>query len=1513
MNGNYTIVTNKTFTYQNPNGQTVTFGSDLIGTIQDTMGRYIVFHYDGNMRTRHPLPDNPEYSIVDYPPLMAITAPGYEGRQDRQIARFYYQEHDVTLNFQVKAIGRYYSNDPLDTNYGLAERVNELKYIYFPGTGSGYRYDYSAYGMIYRISQLRGMTVSTMSLSQAGTVISDGQVAAWTEYDYPQVPSNLPDAPIYTKRTDDWVGRTPSESMPSGAAPYYLFGVNETQGISTVTAPDGTVTETHSIYNPPTTSCSLPYCTPSDRCDPVPWNHGLIKDIFVKKNGNVVSHTHTEWDSGTATPPTPYTNKRQSNPRPAWVEVTNEVGQKRRTTYSYQAYNINNITEISEHDFSNPDGSPGPVLRRTVTEYETRSQWVSKGLRNLPVKTQIFVAGSNLPISRVDYKYDTDTPGAMLLPRPGIVMHTMANEYRGNVTSIVRYEDAANESGALTDKIDYDVAGNVVETTANCCRQKQIDYSLEYQYAYPIQITRGVSPLLSTSATYDFNTGLPKTATDENGQITRNFYDAASLRLIRTERPDGGLSEIEYQDQQLPNFVKTITKIDANRTVSSWQWANGRGAVYRTRTSTPEGYLSSDIEFDLMERRKRSSNPYTVANLNDPVPPDVKWSEVIERDDLGRTTAEKLPDNTITRTNYSGSVTTTTDQAGKRRRGITDAFGRIVRLDEPNLSGELGEVSAPLVPTYYQYDGLDNLTKMTQSADGATQERKFKYDSLSRLVYEKQVEASSTIADTQGNLWTAQYSYNSLGLLEQKKNARGVITSYSYDGLNRIQNISFSGETNYQTPAVTYTYGTNAANYSNGRLTKIETAATSNAPVTSQNYEYNLMGQIKKQSQSIGATSAFEAQNYVLEYGYNLSGQLTSQKYPSGREVTYSVDSAGRLSGVADGQRTYATNFQRNPAGLLSSVTLGNGATESFSFNNRLQLQSQSLVNGDTVVQRYDYAYGEINTADGTVNSSKNNGQLARVESYVGGTTASPNKQFQQRFVYDALGRLRQSAEHRGDNATVQVYQQTFSYDRFNNRFMKQSENQNPVLPYSAVEEAEIDKNTNRFKPTTNTIYDSAGNTVLDGKFRDMTYSYDANGRMIKAVSNSDSSISEFVHDALGRRVAAKINGVWQYFVYDISGRLVAEYGQPSSGQQHRIKYVHADWQGSKRVTTNSNGWAVSRQDFAAFGEEIPAGVGQGRTIQQNYRAGNTKQLYAQTEKDESTGLNHTPWRKQDAFAGRWTSPDPYNGSMTITDPQTLNRYSYVGNDPVNKIDPSGLTFIGVTTQVNSGLNVNNDYDWAWEDPEIVLPEEFVTVTAEDDPLLEHELAIAAAIDRANGVNNGEVDSRDVGPGCNNFAALVEELARTAADAAAFMQALVNRTIGANEPLDASSRSDFDRAQGIGGARLDDSGFKDKYDDGTGLQVRHFVGGLWAGYLYGSVIGLAGMQAREHTSSMEPIAGEEQDIALNFVSVPLGANLVPRPEVKLLDRVGTKMVTNVIPANPGYRGLAAEIRRSICN
>jgi len=55
----------------------------------------------------------------------------------------------------------------------------------------------------------------------------------------------------------------------------------------------------------------------------------------------------------------------------------------------------------------------------------------------------------------------------------------------------------------------------------------------------------------------------------------------------------------------------------------------------------------------------------------------------------------------------------------------------------------------------------------------------------------------------------------------------------------------------------------------------------------------------------------------------------------------------------------------------------------------------------------------------------------------------------------------------------------------------------------------------------------------------------------------------------------------------------------------------------------------------------------------------------------------YADFRYQSSSLGRFFQPDPYAGSIDFTNPQSLNRYSYVMNDPIGKTDPLGLYCTG--------------------------------------------------------------------------------------------------------------------------------------------------------------------------------------------------------------------------------------------
>ena len=202
--------------------------------------------------------------------------------------------------------------------------------------------------------------------------------------------------------------------------------------------------------------------------------------------------------------------------------------------------------------------------------------------------------------------------------------------------------------------------------------------------------------------------------------------------------------------------------------------------------------------------------------------------------------------------------------------------------------------------------------------------------------------------------------------------------------------------------------------------------------------------------------------------------------------------------------------------------------------------------------------------------------------------------------------------------------------------------------------------------------YDDAGNILKDQKFRQLKFQYDANNRQKQSSNLDDTGVVMSVYDADGQRVATQVGGaLTNVCVYDAMGKLLAEYGAPSAGPGG-TSYVMSDHQGSPRVVTNTSGAVISRHDYLPFGEELGT-VGM-RTSGQGYGAADAaRQKYAGMESEDGSGMATTLWRKYDSSSGRWTSPDPYAASMTIANPQSFNRYSYVGNDPVNMRDPSGL------------------------------------------------------------------------------------------------------------------------------------------------------------------------------------------------------------------------------------------------
>ena len=103
---------------------------------------------------------------------------------------------------------------------------------------------------------------------------------------------------------------------------------------------------------------------------------------------------------------------------------------------------------------------------------------------------------------------------------------------------------------------------------------------------------------------------------------------------------------------------------------------------------------------------------------------------------------------------------------------------------------------------------------------------------------------------------------------------------------------------------------------------------------------------------------------------------------------------------------------------------------------------------------------------------------------------------------------------------------------------------------------------------------------------------------------------------------------------------------------------------------TEQNG-QVSRCDYLPFGSEIPSGYA-GRTSPWGSND-SLAQKFTSQERDTETGLDFFQARYLGSAQGRFLGADPENTAANVSNPQTWNAYSYVLNDPVYWIDPSGL------------------------------------------------------------------------------------------------------------------------------------------------------------------------------------------------------------------------------------------------
>jgi RHS repeat-associated protein len=148
-----------------------------------------------------------------------------------------------------------------------------------------------------------------------------------------------------------------------------------------------------------------------------------------------------------------------------------------------------------------------------------------------------------------------------------------------------------------------------------------------------------------------------------------------------------------------------------------------------------------------------------------------------------------------------------------------------------------------------------------------------------------------------------------------------------------------------------------------------------------------------------------------------------------------------------------------------------------------------------------------------------------------------------------------------------------------------------------------------------------------------------------------------------------------------------------------RLQYRVGEQTGTPVMLVASDGTPRENNRVFPFGEHWDSFTGS-----------NNEQKFTTYQRDSESGLDYAMARSYAFTSGRFMTPDPGHVGASVDDPQSWNAYAYVSNDPINRVDPSGLMecFLdGIMTECGLALrmvdneaaafcpgNVCSGWDW---------------------------------------------------------------------------------------------------------------------------------------------------------------------------------------------------------------------------
>jgi RHS repeat-associated protein len=494
----------------------------------------------------------------------------------------------------------------------------------------------------------------------------------------------------------------------------------------------------------------------------------------------------------------------------------------------------------------------------------------------------------------------------------------------------------------------------------------------------------------------------------------------------------------------------------------------------------------------------------------------------------------------------------------------------------------------------------------------------YEYDIMGRLV---------KVTDAANNQTTM--TYDTLGRKTGMTDPDMGTWSYAYDANGNMtsqtdaknQTITFTYDAlnrvtqkNYPTGTpVVYTYDETFAVNGKGRLTTVTDSTGSDK------YYYDKHGRVVKNTQTIDAT------DYTTETTYDALNRVRTLKYPDGEIVTNSYGRDGGLNAV----NGYVTYSDFTALGQPRTVTYANGVITNFQYNSQNNRLYSITTNSPTQgLQNISYAYD-------------NAGNITTLTDHMDATNT-------QTFTYDHLSRLTQAQ-------STAYGTLTWEYNQIGNMTYN---SQLGAYTYSTTKpHAVVQAGANVY------AYDANGN-MSSRKGVAITWNYDNKPSQMGTV--------QFAYDHSGARVK-KIGATTTVYVgklYECTSGVCTKYifangKRIASKKGTNTYYYHTDHLGSASVITDQNGNKVQQVYYYPFGK-VRSNIVNGVDV---------KHKFTGQEEDAEYGLYYYNARYYDPELGRFISADTIVPNPH--DPQDLNRYSYVGNNPLKYTDPTGHLKLG--------------------------------------------------------------------------------------------------------------------------------------------------------------------------------------------------------------------------------------------